>query len=299
MKKPAINILGLSMISFLLSCKDGTHTNVSAPASFNLRFHASLADRIDDVNCDTPLTQLGSTAVEGQLLDLAIFIHGLEFLRADGTAIKAELEANENQNRNVVLLDFQNKDNSCSGQEKPTYTTIRGEIAEASEIVGVRFTLGIPPELNHLDPSTVKAPLNAASMFWGWQGGYKSMRFDVSPANGISRPSDPNFLGTNFFFHLGSTDCVGDPTAGESVSCARINQPVITLNDFDLDSDEVVIDLSALVSGLNMEVDVADTPGCMSAVQDVECGKYFENLGLDLSSGVTNPGLSQSVFRLR
>lgn len=299
MNPPIARILGLVFALVLSSCGDGSHTKVTAPTRFQLAFHASLGDRLRDVSCDTPLTELGTSKAQGELLDLALFVHGLTFLRADGSVIPATLDASEWQAENVVLLDFQNKSDSCSGAEKPINTVIKGEVENSEGIVGVRFVLGIPPALNHLDPATVKAPLNAPNMFWGWQGGYKAMRFDVSPANGITRPSDPNFLGTNFFFHLGSTDCVGDPTLGEDVSCGRVNQAVITLDNFHLESSAVTIDLEALVSALNLEVDTTDSPGCMSAIQDVECESYFTQLGMDLNLGQSVPSLNQSVFRLR
>ncbi|RZA27091.1 MAG: metallo-mystery pair system four-Cys motif protein [Proteobacteria bacterium] len=281
------------------ACADGSHTTVTAPKPFNLRFHASLSDRLRDVTCTTPLTRLGTSGVQGKLLDLAFFIHKLEFIKADGQVVTAELSEDEWQSQGVALLDFQDKSDSCSGEDKPTNTSIRGLIANDETFTQVRFTLGIPPALNHVDPASVKAPLNAPNMFWSWQGGYKAMRFDVSPENGITRPGDPNFFGSNFFFHLGSTDCVGDPIAGQSVSCGRVNQAVITLDGFSLGSSEVILDLETLVSDLNLQVDTFDTPGCMSSTVDPECQSYFEKLGMDLQLGASMPSIPQSAFRLK
>ncbi len=291
----------LCIFSLLLSaaCTDGTETRVSAPQTFSLSFHASLGDRVSDVRCEDKLLGLGTTKVGGDLIDLAFYIHTLEFVRADGSVIAAELDESEWQSQNVALLDFQNKSDSCLGGDKPFNTKVSGKIANSDGITALRFTLGIPPRLNHLDPKSMKAPLNAANMFWSWQSGYKAFRFDFSPENGVKRPNDPNFLGTNYFIHLGSTDCTGDPIAGEAVTCGRINQPVIELANFQLGAREVVLDLEELVSGLNLEEDLADTPGCMSAIQDVECESYFQKLGMDLVSGRSSANFTQSAFKLR
>lgn len=285
--------------ALLSSCSNGTRTTVSAPVEFTLRFHASVGDRIPDVSCDTPLSGLGTSKVAGELLDLAFFVHGLEFGRADGSRVPAELIESEWQSQNVALLDFQNRSDSCSGEVKPTNVSVKGRVPSGEGITAVHFIIGMPSDLNHIDPSTVKAPLNAANMFWSWQGGYKSMRVDISPEGGIARPGDPNFLGTNYFFHLGSTDCAGDPIAGETVVCQRRNNPKILLSGFNLNTSEITLDLEQLVDGLDLSVDNADTPGCMSSIFDTECESFFANLGMNLESGASEMTLSQKAFRLR
>ncbi len=289
----------LSLVSVLSSCSDGTSTSISSPSAFSLRFHAANGTLASDVSCDAKLLQLGTTKIDGELLDLAFFVHGLEFLKSDGSVVEAKLEDNAWQNQNVALMDFQDKGDNCSGDAKTTHTVITGEVSSLEDIVAVRFTLGIPPELNHVDPQSVEEPLNAANMFWSWQSGYKAFRFDVSPEGGITRPDDPDFLGTNYFFHLGSTDCQGDPIAGQAVTCARVNQPVIELSGFQLGSSEIVLDLAELIKGLDLKTDRAETPGCMSAIDDLECETYFTNLGMNLSRGAMDETLKQSVFRIK
>ncbi len=284
---------------FLLSCRNASSTNVSAPSSFTLRFHAVVGDSLTDVSCREKLTKLGLSEVNGDLLDLAFYIHDLQFIKADGSSVAPDLDENPWQNQNIALLDFQDRGDSCSGDAKTTHTSVTGQVSSLEGIVGVRFTLGIPPSLNHVNPQSVKEPLNAANMFWSWQSGYKSFRFDVSPEGGITRPDDPDFLGTNYFFHLGSTDCTGDPIAGEAVTCARVNQPQVELSGFQPGSSEIVLDLAELIRGLDLKTDLAETPGCMSAVDDIECERYFANLGLGLQSGANDPTLNQKVFRIR
>jgi uncharacterized repeat protein (TIGR04052 family) len=298
-KRATTMMLALIQVIMSSACNDASSTTITAPTDFELRFHASLFERLPDVSCSTPLSGLGTSQVEGKLLDLAFFVHDIQFIKADGRIVQADLSENAWQSQGVALLDFQDRADSCAGDPKPTNTSVRGLIAEGEGITQIRFTLGIPPKLNHLDPARAKAPLNAPNMFWSWQGGYKAMRFDVSPANGITRPGDPDFLGTNFFFHLGSTDCVGDPLAGDDVRCGRVNQAVITLDAFKLGRSEIVLDLGVLLEDLNIQVDTLDSPGCMSSVLDPECASYFRKLGMDLALGESRPSLSQTAFRLK
>lgn len=279
-----------------MGCGNGSHTTVTVPQTFELRFHA--VSGAQDVNCAQALTNMGTGHVTAHLQDLALFIHGLTFIKEDGSHIIANLDDNAFQSQNVALLDFQDRSDSCLGSSKPTHTILSGSIADATDIKSVQFTLGVPDALNHVDPQSVKTPLNATNMFWSWQGGYKSLRFDIAPDGGITRPTDPNFSGTNFFFHLGSTDCSGDPIAGETVRCQRMNQPLIKLGAFDL-SSEINIDIAALLNELNLNVDRSDSPGCMSSQLDTECQSFFAKLGLDLNSGNPATGLSQSVFSLK
>lgn len=291
------SILLIAYTTVLAACGNGSHSTVSEPLNFELRFNAVSGSEV--VNCDQVLHQLGSGSANASLLDFSVFIHGLKFLRADGSAVEASLEASEWQARNVALLDFQDKSDSCSGSIKPTNKSIRGSLPNKEDFVAVEFTLGVPPDLNHVDPSSVEAPLNASNMFWSWQSGYKSMRIDLSPEGGIHRPGDADFLGTNYFFHLGSTGCSGDPIRGEAVSCSRVNQPVIRLNGFNIESNAIRIDVAKLVRGLDIQSDLADSPGCMSSEFDTECAAFFDNLGLNLSSGQSNANALQSVFSVQ
>jgi uncharacterized repeat protein (TIGR04052 family) len=295
--KAFLSIISAISVVLVSACGNGSHSTVSEPLNFELRFNAVSGS--ESVNCEQVLHQLGSTSANASLLDFSVFIHGLKFIRADGSSIAANLISNEWQSRNVALLDFQDKSDSCSGAIKPTNKTIQGSIATKEDFIAIEFTLGIPPELNHVDPSSVEAPLNASNMFWSWQSGYKSMRIDLSPEGGIQRPGDPDFLGTNYFFHLGSTGCSGDPIRGEAVKCARVNQPVIRLNGFNIESNAIKIDVARLVSGLNIRSDVADSPGCMSSEFDTECGVFFDNLGLNLNSGLSSPSALQTVFSVQ
>lgn len=53
---------------------------------------------------------------------------------------------------------------------------------EVSEIIGVRFHIGVPEALNHLDPTLYPEGhalgLHTESMHWSWATGYKFLAYD-------------------------------------------------------------------------------------------------------------------------
>ena len=54
---------------------------------------------------------------------------------------------------------------------------------------GVRFTMGVPFELNHGDPTVAPSPLNITAMFWNWQGGYKFLKADMNSTGLAAKPA--------------------------------------------------------------------------------------------------------------
>jgi len=73
---------------------------------------------------------------------------------------------------------------------------------------GLRFRVGLRPELNHRDPTTLAQndPLNAPGMHWGWnpEGGYKFVRVE---GRLDSSALGNGFATTKFSYHL-ATDAV-------------------------------------------------------------------------------------------
>jgi uncharacterized repeat protein (TIGR04052 family) len=49
----------------------------------------------------------------------------------------------------------------------------------SNESLELRFSLGVPFEINHQNPVTQSSPLNDSSMFWAWRNGYKFIRWDM------------------------------------------------------------------------------------------------------------------------
>jgi uncharacterized repeat protein (TIGR04052 family) len=276
---------------------DNSETIVSSTEDVTINFAAKAADQ--PIDCETTLKALGTTQTNGQIKDFRLYLHDLTLIAIDGSEYPLQLAANDWQTERVALLDFQNKSDNCSGDTKETHSTISGKLDSGvrDTITAIHFKLGVPAELNHSNQASAVSPLNITSLFWSWQAGYKFVRFDFAPTNGITRPDDDSFFGTSFNFHLGSTDCAGDPTSGETVNCGRSNRPSIKLDDYSLD-DTIVIDYAELVSTVDLSADQGGAVGCMGGKTDPECASMFERLGLDIETGEVSGAISQTVFSI-
>jgi cytochrome c peroxidase len=96
---------------------------------------------------------------------LAYLISNVELVRADGSVVPSALDA-------AFVHPTARKDSMNEGAR--TSFAI-GDVPEG-EYVGVRFTIGLPKELNHANPAQFgpSHPLNpnVNNLHWNWQGGY-------------------------------------------------------------------------------------------------------------------------------
>jgi uncharacterized repeat protein (TIGR04052 family) len=185
----------------------------------------------------------------------------------------------------VALLDFEDATGGCEGSG-PTNTALAVS-GPAGPWAGLRFTVGVPFDLNHADAATAGAPLNTSAMFWSWASGYKFLKFDGSTAG----------MPGGLALHLGSTGCAAD-ASGAVTDCAHPNRAVIELvGPIDPETSVVTLDLAALLDGMDLESNTPDTaPGCMSAPNDPECAGPFAQLGLPF--GDASPA-GQRAFSIR
>jgi uncharacterized repeat protein (TIGR04052 family) len=204
--------------------------------------------------------------------DLRFYVHGIELLDRTGKAVAVRLDSDGIWQEEVVaLLDFENGEDHCSDGTPGTNTVIRGRVP-AAEYRGLRFLVGVPFALNHADPASAAAPLNLGRMHWGWQAGYKFLRFEGAMA------------GSAFRLHLGSTGCEG--TVGHITGCARPNRVLVDLPAFRPQQSQVRLELGELPR---------QAPGsCMAETDQPSCRAAFALLGLSLASGV--PSGTQSLF---
>lgn len=277
----------LALALGLASCSDDSKNEATASStSLELNFKARAGDQLLD--CDSEISSLGQNEVRASLEDLRFYLHDLKAYDASGTSYNLDLEDNDWQSDGVVLIDFQNKADKCSGDSKDTNTSITASVATSS-ITAIEFTLGVPADRNHKDSAEASSPLNIPSLLWSWQAGYKFARIDIKPEGGITRPSDEAFSSTTFNFHLGSTGCSGDPSQEEEVECTNPNRISYRL-DFNPDSnDTIVFDLAKLLENSNLSSDQAVASGCMSGATDPECQAIFTAIGLSEDS-------EQSIF---
>ncbi len=242
--------------------------------------------------CGTTFS-LGTSGTRVAPLDFRLYVHAVRLVRSGGEEVEIELEDDGTWQRDgAVLIDFEDGSGTCQTGSAQTNTAIVGTVPEHDDYVAVRFRLGLPAELNHLDAATAPAPFNIPGMWWAWKGGYKFVRMD------FDRVDLPAAEESAYYFHLGSTTCDGTPATG--FSCAFTNLAEITL-DLDIDSQAVVFDAAKLYEATDLALQpdfMTDfVPGCMAFEGDPECPAVFERLGMRFES--TEQGAAQTVFSVR
>lgn len=243
----------------------------------SIAFEARIGDEVFE--CGQSYT-LGSTDTLLLIDDFRFYVHDVELRNAGGDWVAVELDDTIFQADGVALLDFE--DCGELGNED-----INGSVTgmvPADNYDGVRFTMGLPFDLNHANPGTAPSPLNLFPMHWAWNSGYKFLRIDSG---------DPSSGGWRM--HLGSTGCDGDPVSGGTTGCTATNSVPVLLEGFDLDSDVIFADLQALVEGQDLGDLAPMPPGCMSGPRDTDCTSIFANLGLPFEE---TPGGEQQFFRI-
>ncbi|GHG67127.1 MbnP family copper-binding protein [Comamonas sp. JC664] len=242
--------------------------------------------------CGRVYSGLGTTGTTYEPMEYRLYLHDLRLVTAAGAEVALRLDQDSVwQREGTVLLDFADKSGLCTNGTQATNHLVRGR-APAGEYTGVRFKVGVPASLNHLDASTAPAPLNDMSMFWSWRSGYLFMRIE-GRTEGLTE---------GHFMHLGSTNCAPPPegqTQG-TAGCEFGNRPEVALDAFDLERSKVVMDLKAFYAGTNLDVN-ANVPntaiGCMSQPTDPDCIDVFARLGLSHPGQPQAPG-PQSFFQV-
>ena len=264
-----------------LSCShDHDHDhNEHHQEDLTIMFHAVSGET--HVSCGEPFSLKEGEEPSFYLKDLRLFIHDVELMTTSGDWVSFSfLDDDEWSDGTVTLLDYEDGTANCDeGGGLLMNHQIRGLLPHG-DYQSIRFRVGVPPLLNHNDVTTAEEPLNTSAMFWVWQRGYKFMRIEMIEELGdLNKP---------WLFHLGSTGCESDaPTSPPEAPCEKRNSPWITLENFDLNSEHVALDLRGLLANIDLDLNTEETPsGCMSMPSEsVECAPLFENLGLSFSTG--------------
>jgi uncharacterized repeat protein (TIGR04052 family) len=285
----------------------GAITCLAAPAGahetqkVDIRFAAFAGDQ--PVGCGLAIEGLGTTQQAAQLADLRFFVSDVKLVRSDGRAVAVKLAKNSQfrvtvGKSAVTLIDLENGTGSCAQEgTKATNDVVRGTVPHA-KYVGVRWTVGVPFDVNHTDAPASPAPLNSAAMAWSWQGGRKYTKIEVTDPGGATG----SWVAKTFFVHLGSAGCTGNPATGQTVSCRNANRPAVRLKRFDPAKQRIAVDLKTMLAGSDITRNGAGAPGCMSGATDPECGGVFGAFGIDWKADGSGTGASptatqQSVFR--
>jgi uncharacterized repeat protein (TIGR04052 family) len=237
--------------------------------------------------CGERYEGIGSTGVSIEPRDLRMYVHDVDLLDAEGASLGFVMSEAALQHQGLALLDFEDGSAACetgsTGLNTEIIGTVAGGVGDAAAIV---FTIGVPPDRNHLDNATAPAPLNEPGMFWSWKGGYRYVKLDVKT---------PEY--EEFYLHLGATGCEGSP--GSGFSCTSGHQSTVTLDGWSPDA-AVEIDVAAVYDDLALDAARPETdglPGCMSNEGDPECDPMMAAFGIRFMDDEAS--LDQRVFAVR
>lgn len=266
-------------------------------------------------SCAETFPGIGAANTTISVSDYRLFVSEPALIRADGSLAPIALEQDGQwQYENVALLDFEDGTGACSTTgNAPTNTSLRGTV-EPGDYVGLAFTVGIPFELNHIDPTVMPAPLNTTGMFWTWQSGFRFVQINMSPVvemamdSGMSMdhaamaaPDESEAMDhaamdmgaedegmdhggsapAGWFLHVGSTVCAANSQTEVPSSCANPNRISVIFPEFDATTNVVVIDPAPVVAEADLTINTPETaPGCMSFPGDADCVTVMPKLGL-------------------
>lgn len=249
---------------------------------------------------------VGTTATAVTPQDFRFYISQVALVDGDGNEVPLVLRQDGKwQHQDVALIDFEDKSGACANGTTETNSQVIGAVP-AGDYTGLKFTLGVPFGLNHIDSTLAPSPLNLTSMWWNWNAGYKFARADLMPVMAMSplkQHGDGNHGGGHsgmgnkaqpFNIHLGSVGCQRDASEAP-VACQIPNRVEVVMAEFDPATDIVVADLAALLSDTDLTAQNQEgTPvGCMSSPRDRDCAGILGNLGLPFNE---QPVAEQTFF---
>ncbi len=274
--------LALVGTSLLVACST-VPSQQTATQPVELRFVAEVNGQ--SFECGQSYKNIGTTRSTMTPTDFRMFVSKVHLMTAEGKAVPVQLvQDNTWQLEGIALLDFENGQGPCRNGTPPMNTVVRGT-APTGQYTGVKFTVGVPFERNHGDPTVAPAPLSSTAMFWTWQGGYKFLKFDTAtsgrPIQSAKPAADGGGNASGFSVHLGSTMCASPSRTQAPTACQNPNRIDVTLTDFDLKKNQVVVDIGRVLAGSNVDVNAPKTsPGCMSFPKDADCPPIMNAMGL-------------------
>ncbi|MCS6972509.1 MAG: metallo-mystery pair system four-Cys motif protein [Leptospiraceae bacterium] len=280
----------------------GTQDNQQNPTfSVTLNFQAKVGTA--DFACGSNYSGANGVGTSNSTMvprDFRFYVHDIRLVKSDNTEVALSLNQDGIwQYQNVALLDFENGTGDCANTTGPTAATnsqVKGTIPQSGGVsfAKIRFRLGVPASLNHVNVATATAPLNISALYWNWTTGYKFARLDFRTSGGA-------YDSDTFNIHLGSTNCNGTNPVSANADCANGNRPAVELNipaaaQTDLttlaNNMRIVADVRELVKDLDLAVaDLGGPKGCMSGQTDPECRRVLTRFGLQYSyTGTTQTG---------
>jgi hypothetical protein len=291
-----------------------------------IQFRATVGDA--DFKCGESYEQQGTTRTTVVPQDLRFFVENVRLIDAEDNEAPLVMDDRPPfQSAAVALLDFEDGTGACANGNAELNATITGKVRPGS-YVGIAFSTAVPTDLNHSDPTTLPAPLQAGGMTWGWLFGFRFIKAELvvpthhggeggaggrqghggqghdiveggagqggaPPVDGHGSGHGPQSPGG--VFHLGSIECENaaepDHNAPPATACAKSFRNDIRLKSFNPHESVIVADVGALFAG----VDLASDSQCHSFAGSV-CPALFETVGLDYATGDIIDG--QTFFRI-
>ncbi|NTV10615.1 MAG: metallo-mystery pair system four-Cys motif protein [Zoogloea sp.] len=243
--------------------------------------------------CGRSYEAIGRSASRITPTDLRFYVSQVALITEDGRAVPLALEQDGAwQYRDVTLLDFEDGSGPCSTGNAASRVFVAGTV-QAGRYRGLRFTLGVPFELNHADLTTAPPPLNVSGMFWAWQNGHRFFKLEMA-TSGLNPATRAKGRPGGFPVHLGSTACSSGSATEAPTVCLNPNRAEVVFEDFDPVEDVVVADIGRLLAGADVDQNRPNTSaGCMSFPGDGDCPPIMGALGLPYDG---QPAQRQSFF---
>jgi uncharacterized repeat protein (TIGR04052 family) len=257
-----------------------------------LRFAARFGEQ--DAACGESYEGIGVAETTIEISDLRFYVSDIHLISEDGDDVPVELDQSSIwQHGDVALLDFEDGTAGCSEFGNSALNdVVIGEVAEGA-YTGIRFDLGVPFELNHIDVDNAASPMNIPALQWNWRAGYIFLKLDMV---------DEDLPSGRYSVHLGSTGCEsGSPIEPPDQPCANPNRATVSLAAFHPDADTIVFDLAALLADTDLEDDSEESAtGCQSFAQhEAACTPIFANLGMSFETGACEDDCAgQTAFRV-
>jgi uncharacterized repeat protein (TIGR04052 family) len=236
-------------------------------------------NKIDCQSTFSPENNNGAWFIE----QFQFFLSEIEVASADSGWQRLKLQKNLYQNANTVLLgqNCEERKQQVNSEPLGSWSISFENHIDISKVTALRFTLGLPFELNHLNPVSQESPLNLPEMFWVWQTGHKFMRAELSS------------LTERWLFHLGSTGCKAPSVMRSPISPCRYP------NVFDFEIPIKMnggnkIDLNLNLPQLLANVELAQGSSCQSQRNTDSCMQLFKNLSVGGKNDVLE--VTQRIF---
>jgi uncharacterized repeat protein (TIGR04052 family) len=215
------------------------------------------------------------------LTDLRFFVSNVVLIDSKGSEHELLLTPDGRwQQESLALIDLEDGEGACVNGTAEMHAKLSGT-SKIADFNAVRFTVGVPFELNHANPLLAESPLDDAAMHWHWRSGYKFLRA------GVTTPSD------GFWLHLGSTGCKG--TVQNISECRSPNRVTVTVSDLVPGTRRINLVLSELLYGIDLN---DGKPGdCSSGPPEVACAEPFDALGLSFGDDSVNSEMPRFVFQ--